>query len=196
MANVIIDPRIGEIEPIQVIGLKAYMIPSPKIKKIRFEDEDPIPSEELPPKPNTEEWVDYQVILAYHSKTKQSYLGIKFPAASIVYMKVNIERNKNGDIFGVSTNHDLIFNKPRIGSPFLGLRCKLTCNNCHKSIIKIYRCYDCLPHKTHKWTDTCRTCYLKRDHRSTNHGHRTILLSYDEDTLDQYEYLEGHYEPS
>jgi len=203
-----------EITELKQVDIPMFMVPPLKSnrKNIQFvgdieDDENLSISEEDSfdkQRKAKEIWIHgYQIIIAKrdmnlvksHKKKKsknnpykahfQPLLGIKFPNNEVIYMKATFYHS-GGNMAGcTSDNHNIIVNFPIEGKVFMGLKERSRCEICSKPLIKVYRCYDCKPHKSYSKIDFCKACYKKRKHAS----HRVVALNYQEDIFDKYNYL-------
>jgi len=201
----------NEIIEMKQIDISVFMIPPLKSKRKRInftgdieKSEDLSISEEdsfEKQRKASEQWIhDYQAIIAKRDtnlskgikKSKNPYkahyqplLGIKFPNNEVIYMKANFFTSGNNLMGYTSDSHNILLNLPHEGKVFLGLKNRTRCEICATPLIKVYRCFDCKPHKSNQKIDFCKSCYKKRKHGS----HRVIPLNYSEEIFYKHEYL-------
>jgi len=189
-----------EITEMKQIELSLFMVPPLKSKhkninlvgEIQDEESLSISDDDSFTKQRKakEKWVhDYQIIIAKRQQKNkeeiQPLLGIKFPNNAVVYMTGKFITIKGNIVGYTNKKHNVLINLPKKGKIFMGLQTRTRCDLCSRTLVKVYRCYDCKPRKSYKKTDMCKTCYKKRRHDN----HRVVMLEYSDKLFDEHEYL-------
>ena len=180
------NDKIDKLEIVGEFNIHMKMVSVPRTANFSF---DP---DQQKPKRNMEETETcvFGVIMA-KILNGDTYIGFRFPNKRVIYHKMNYQENDQ-NIYGISRKYNIVFHASHTKKYSLSLRELGRCQICNKGQLdKIYRCYDCEP-KDHGKVDFCKSCFTKRPHDFPNDNdvHRVIVLKYDHELFEQYDYLD------